>query len=381
MEEIQKNYNLTVKHNLRAFLLTAEYKIDQWGRFDTKEDGIKRFYTLADLCRKLSEKASSENLAKKLKKLFSDDNDTYLEPYLIKEICELFKFPFDKIYSAEAIAEGNAAKIMSDIKKYTSNNNHTIVRHSYDCHELTDPAFMGRYFGYCRNTQYENEIENFVLTIEPDFSGSTQAKFVLTGRNQKSEAIQKTLYGTPFHLTPNIIYIVLQSNVGDDMFIMSYSWFKLNLGKKLYCRYGSLITPCRSTERYPQQQSFIMLDKPVAPEHMHYVDGFLHLSQDKIIVPANKYDAEDGGLMKTNEKVKAFFSKCKDWQCRKEEFYCFSEELLLAMGKVNGIDYDTTVATIMTLKENSFNPKVVDIPNNNKAYSKFFSRLTTDGDL
>ena len=123
-----------------------------------------------------------------------------------------------------------------------------------------------------------------------------------------------------------------------------------------------------------------MLDKPVAPEHMHYVDGFLHLSQDKIIVPANKYDAEDGGLMKTNEKVKAFFSKCKDWQCRKEEFYCFSEELLLAMGKVNGIDYDTTVATIMTLKENSFNPKVVDIPNN-KAYSKFFSRLTTDGDL
>ena len=66
MEEIQKDYNLTVKHNLRAFLLTAEYKIDQWGRFDTKEDDIKRFYTLADLCRKLSEKASSENLAKKL---------------------------------------------------------------------------------------------------------------------------------------------------------------------------------------------------------------------------------------------------------------------------------------------------------------------------
>lgn len=377
MEEIQKNYNLTVKHNLRAFLLTAGYKIDQWGRFDTKEDGKKKFYTLADLCRKLSEKANTEDLAKKLKKLFSDENGTYLEPYLIKEICESLNIPFDKIYSAEAIAEEKAAKIMSDIEKYTSNKNHTIVRHSFDCHELTDPAFMGTFYGYCRNTQYENEIENFVMTIEPDSSGSTQAKLVLTGRNQKSEAIQKTLYGKPFHLEPYIIQIHFQSDIGDDMFTICYNWFKLNLGKKLYCRYGSLITPCRSTDRYPQQQSFIMLDKHIAPEHTHYIDGFLHLCQDRIIVPANKYDAEVDGLMATNEKVKEFFGQCQDLQYSKEEYYCFSEKVLLAMGEAHGIDYDTTAATIMTLKENSINPKVVDFPNN-KTYSKFFAGLTTE---
>ena len=375
MNEIQNSYNLTVKHNLRAFLFTAGYKIDQWGSFDTKEDGKKKFNTLADLCRKLSEKANTEDLAKKLKKLFSDENGPYLEPYLIKEICESFKFPFDRIYSAEAIPEEKAAKIMSDIEKYTSNKNHTNVRHSYDCHELTDPAFMGKFYGYCRNTQYENEIENFVMTIEPDFSGSTQATLVLAGRNQKSEAIQKTLYGKPFHLEPYIIQIHFQSDVGDDMFTICYSWFKLNLGKKLYCRYGSLTTPCRSTVRYPQQQAFIMLDKPIPPENMHFVDGFLRLSQDKIIVPADKYDVQAGGLMATDENVKAFFDQCNDLLYSKEEYYCFSEKVLLAMGEAHGIDYDTTAAAIMTLKENSINPKVVDFPNN-KTYSKFFAGLT-----
>ena len=120
-----------------------------------------------------------------------------------------------------------------------------------------------------------------------------------------------------------------------------------------------------------------MLDRPVAPENMHFVDGFLRLSQDKIIVPADKYDAQIGGVMTTDKNVKAFFDQCKDLQYSKEEYYCLSEKVLLAMGEAHSIDYDTTAATIMTLKENSINPKVVDFPNN-KTYSKFFAGLTTD---
>ena len=105
------------------------------------------------------------------------------------------------------------------------------------------------------------------------------------------------------------------------------------------------------------------------------MDGFLRLSQDKIIVPAEKYDAQIGGVMATDKDVKAFFDQCKDLQYSKEEYYCFSEKVLLAMGEAHGIDYDTTAATFMTLKENSINPKVVEFPNN-KIYSKFFAGLT-----
>lgn len=286
---------------------------------------------------------------------------------------DIEKLYLDDAKEPEALKQKAAQLELED----QNSKNFTITRHSYDCHELRDPAFFGTYYGYCRNTLYHNAVESFVLHIGYNTHNELQAKLELTSRNQQKQENTKFLFGKPMHLEPNMIYMVLQSNMGDDMFIMTYNWFKLNLGKKLYCRYGSLITPCRSTDRYPQQQSFIMLDKPIPPEHMHYVDGFLHLSQDKIIVPANKYDAEVGGLMATDEKVKAFFDQCQDLQYGKEQYYCFSEKVLLAMGEAHGIDYDTTAAAIMTLKENSINPRVVDFPNI-KTYSKFFAGLTTD---
>ena len=144
----------------------------------------------------------------------------------------------------------------------------------------------------------------------------------------------------------------------------------------MYCRYGSLMTPCRSTDRYPQMQTFLLLDKPVLPENLDYIDGYLHMIQDKIIVPAEVYDSEENGLLKNDETVKTFFENCSGMHYNKEEYYCFSEKVLLALGEANGVDYDTTAATIMTLKKHSINPKVVDFPNI-KTYSKFFAGLTT----
>ena len=247
---------------------------------------------------------------------------------------------------------------------------------STDCSPLDDEAFFGTFYGYCRNTQSEHAIEKFILRITREKNGDVGAEFTLYGQNQKSEAIKKILTGKPMHLKPDSIFIVLQSENGDDMFILSYNWFKISNGKKLYCRYGGTITPCRSTSRYTQLQSFLMLDKPVAPKNMHYLEGCLRLVQDRIIVPADKYDAHTGGLLATDEKVKMFFEKCRDLRCRREEFYSFSEEVLLAAGGANGIDAHTTAAVIMMLRANSINPKVVDFPNR-KTYSRFFAGLTS----
>ena len=250
---------------------------------------------------------------------------------------------------------------------------------STDCRPLEDEAFLGTFYGYCRNTQAAHSIEHFVLQLSRNGRKDAEATLTLYGRNQKAESIKKVLTGKPMHLKPNIIYIVLQSENGDDMFILSYNWFQIGPGKTLYCRYGGAITPCRSTSRFTQMQSFVMLDKPVTPENMHYLDGYLRFVQDKIIVPAERYDAESGGLLATDEQVKSFFSQCRDLHYTKEPHYCFSEKVLLAMGEANGISYDTTAATIMTLRENSINPKVVDFPDN-KIYSKFFAGLTASGE-
>lgn len=255
--------------------------------------------------------------------------------------------------------------------------NYTKIWNSSDCHPLNDESFMGTYYGYCRNTQDNNKIDNFSLSINATTNNSVQAELRLKTFDQKGESFEKILYGTPMHLEPNIIYIVFQSIKGDDMFILSYNYFKINSGKKLYCRYGSLMTPCRATNRYPELQSFLLLDKPILPQNLHLIDGFLNLTQDKIIVPADLYDAETGGLMANDNNVKVFFAKCKDMNYNKEEYYCFSEKVLLALGEANSVDYDTTAATIMMLKKNSINPKVVNFPNN-KTYSKFFAALTNN---
>lgn len=256
-------------------------------------------------------------------------------------------------------------------------NNYTLLWNSSDCHPLKDETFMGTFYGYCRNTQDNSKIDHFFLAIKATTNNSVQAELILKTFDQKGEAFEKILYGTPMHLEPNIIYIIFQSIKGDDMFILSYNYFKINSGKKLYCRYGTLMTPCRATNRYPELQSFLLLDKPVLPQNLHFVDGFLNLAQDKIIVPADKYDAETDGLMANDDNVKTFFTKCKDMNYNKEEYYCFSEKVLLALGEANGVDYDTTAATVMTLKKISINPKVVNFPNN-KTYSKFFAALTNN---
>lgn len=219
--------------------------------------------------------------------------------------------------------------LFSDVKEESAFVN---FRLSADCRPLDDEAFFGTFYGYCRNTQSDHGIEEFVLKITREKRKDPLAEFTLYGHNQKSESVKKVLTGKPMHLKPNIIYIVLQSETGDDLFILSYNWFKINAGKKLYCRYGGTVTPCRSTDRYAQMQAFLMVDKPVLPENMHYVDGFLRLSQDKIIVPADRYDAASGGLMATDETVREFFGRCQDLRYGKEEYYCFSEKVLLAMG-------------------------------------------------
>ena len=248
---------------------------------------------------------------------------------------------------------------------------------SRDCRPLEDEAFFGTFHGYCRNTQADHWIEHFVLKISKEGRNDARATFTLHGRSQRGESVTKVLTGKPMHLKPYSIYITLQSESGDDMFELQYNWFKISPGKNLYFREGGLITPTRATSRYWQMQTFVMMDKPLASKHMLYLDGAMRMVQDQIIVPADRYNEKTGGLMATNENVKAFFSQCEDLQYSEKDVYCFSEKVLTAMGEAHGIDDAVTAATILTLRANSVNPKVVDYPDN-KLYSKFFAGLTAD---
>ncbi len=259
-------------------------------------------------------------------------------------------------------------------------NNVTAFRHSEDCQPLDSDKLVGEFYGYCQSTTYD-KIDKFVLIVEKNSSNTLDATLNLECYTQvkgrKTDVINKKLYGKPMFLKPDIVFIVFQAEKGDDMYIMSFKWFSINSTKKIYCRYGALLTPCRDTNRYPQLQSFVFLDAPLNEKYLHYVKGFLKLSEKKIIVPSEFFDNPTNGLLYNNKNVKTLFERCEDICSVKKEFYCFSEETLLGSAKANGVDYDTTAAAIMTLKEFAINPEKVNYPDNN-TYSKFLSHLTAD---
>lgn len=262
--------------------------------------------------------------------------------------------------------------------KYNKDNQHTIFKHSEDCQELQDDAFMGTFYGYTYNTMH-NAIDNFILNIDKTSDDICTATLELECfrriTDQKSDRIKKTLYGKPMHLKPNLVYIVFQADKGDDIYVFAFRYFKINYGKRLYCRYGSIITNKRETVRYPQMQSFVFFDSPIKQENMHYIEGFLKLSNDKILVPADIIEENTFGTQEQKERVKKFFTYCNDIQFHKEEYYCFSEKVLLALGESKEIPKDIIASTLMTLKEKSINPSTISYPDNT-TYSKFLSALS-----
>ncbi len=264
-------------------------------------------------------------------------------------------------------------------------NHCSLFQHSADCVELQDEAFMGDFYGYTYNTM-NNEIDNFTLHIRKVSDNTCNAELNLECfqriTDKKSKKIKKTLYGKPMHLKPDLIYIVFQANEGDEIYIFAFRYFKINRGKRLYCRYGSIITNRRETARYPQMQSFVFFDSPIKHENMHYIEGFLKLSSDKIIVPAKIFENNNMGTEEQKESIETFFEYCNDNDIHfhKEEYYCFSEKVLLALGESKEIPKDIMASTLITLKEKSINPSKISYPDVNP-YSRFLASLSETDEI
>ena len=251
---------------------------------------------------------------------------------------------------------------------------------SCDFVELQDPAYMGTFYGYCRNSQYD-KIDSFILEIFTDDNGTSKAelKMVSTSLSHTSEArkLEKILYGKPMFLKNTMVHIDFHSEQGNDMYTLDYKWISINTNgknKRIHCANGALLTLNRGIDKYPEQQAFIIVKNPVKPEHMHFIDGYLKLNQDEIIVSAKALTNPENGLLTCNESVKKFFESSPQINIFNQEVYCFSEKMLLAAGEANNIDIFTTAKAILYLKEHSINPKKIDHPII-KEYSKFISSL------
>ena len=192
LENKKETYIKTVKHNLRTFLLTKGYKIDTLGSFDTRNDsGEIKFGTLADLRRKLFLKIDDKDNSffitepdKKLKALFSDESKS-LDPYFIKEICEMYGFPIGEIYSSNKVALEQAQNTVLEAETQTLAAKKPFSVLSKDSHGAYFSTFYG--FTLDHNPNEEEKIIEFNLSIFEDENGLPKAEYVFYNRRNEKQ--------------------------------------------------------------------------------------------------------------------------------------------------------------------------------------------------
>ena len=201
MPNKNKSYILAVKHNLRTFLYTANYKIDPYGSFAGKDENNIKFNTLTHLCNELQKKAANEDntywLSKpddKLKKILSDEFDT-VDPYFVNEICELYHFPVEKVFCAVKVTPEQALEILSDLAKETDMKQKPYAPLS----KLTHKSYFGDFYGYTfdHNPNEEDTIIKFKLSIFEDENGVPRAEYIFHNRNGEKQIFS----GTPYYLS------------------------------------------------------------------------------------------------------------------------------------------------------------------------------------
>ena len=253
--------------------------------------------------------------------------------------------------------------------------------HPNDLHILDDPAFMGTFYGYCQDARHDT-IDTFTLTIGTNENGAFAklnincSSVPVYGNNVSS---QNELYGTPIILLPDLVYITFQSESGSHFYSIYYKYIKINdRNKNLYCAYGSLTTIFHGTSKFPQQQAFIISSEPIKEDNIHYIKGFLKMSQDQIIISSDILDEPQNGLMSTDCDVKEIFDRNPQINLIKESVYCLSEKMLLALGEANNIERSVTAKAILTLKEHSMNPKRINYPVTKLYLLNFIKNLVSD---
>ena len=333
---VNKNeaYINSVKNNLRAFLHTVSYKIDDYGSFTAKEDNIK-FKTLTHLCNELQKKANEENnsfwLSKpdnKLKKLLSNDNDT-LDPYFINEICELYSFPIEKVFSSEKISTQEAEDIMSEIIKEARIRQKPFAPLS----RLTHKSYFGTFYGYTfdHNPNEDDKIIKFELSIFEDEDFTPKAEYIFYNQNGEKQVFS----GTPYYLA-ELKTICIEMSAGNNR---RYQYLYFNgapyNSKKLTYKNGVCVrTSTASRNHEPDVKSFIITGQELSERVVEkIVPGLLKMTENNFYILASHLERLEQG----NPNIKLFREKySSDFQLIDNCVFLVKERKIIENTKYEG---------------------------------------------
>lgn len=294
--------------------------------------------------------------------------DIYYPKVKIKEKCE-----YEKTSEYSSAVTSYAESLMSVKNTDTAYT----CEESSVCHKLNDKSYFGTFYGYSYNSQYRGQLDSFVLNISEDENKAVRAELELTcystdGFNRETTRI-KRLSGVPFHIEPDLIYIIFTQTDGNELYVFAYNHILINSGKKIFYRHGALLSTSRGSHIAPQIQSFIFSDKLIQENNLHYVKGILKLVQDSILVPEKAFTE----LVNTNE----FVAECMKRNVlihRKTEMCSFSENTLFDIGTDEGIDRRTLIEALAALREHSVNSQFFVFPDfgdKSKLYSKLILEI------
>lgn len=370
-----EKYILSIKSNLRAFLYTVNYKIDEYGSFVAKDDKNVKYKTLTHLCNELQRKADAEEnsfwlskLDNKLKKLLSNESDS-IDAYFINEICELYKFPIEKVYSPMQISIEEACETMSEIIL----NNNIRQKPFAPISKLTHKSYFGDFYGYTfdHNPNEEETIIKFKLSIYEDENFVPKAEYVFYNRNNEKQIFT----GIPYYMPESkTIIIEMTSNNHRRYQYLYFNGTPYNSDKVIYKNGVCVRTSTASANHEPDVKSFVFTGCEQTEEvEKIIIPGLLKMTNDEFYILSSQLDEIEA----ENPKIKVFHEKnLADFKLIDNAVYLIKERKLIENTKYESKEERIAAFEILTIiKTRALAPNKIIYRNAEADYNYFKEML------
>lgn len=368
---LEGEYNAITRSNLRTFMAAVNYKINpKSGSFETKE--IKSKLKEGKLCHlmdKLKQKKLNELQGEASEDIFPDRFDTQLKnclkdnqmkpnAYIINELCELFNFPIEKIYSPIKISLEEAQAIIKE-KNTFSNQNKSFAVLSPEVRK----GYFGDFYGYSieHHPRRKNVIK-FKLSIYLDDNSKAKADYTFYNTRGKAQVFS----GVPYLTNMNAIVIEMMAN---DRY--QYLYFNGMSHETVIYKSGICVRTSRaSANAEPDVKNFV-ITKYELPEDIAetVIPGLLKMSFDSFYITAPKFE-----LLKKNDKnIMEFFRKNPHYFELVDDcvYLVNEEELLQHIDRFDEAESRNAFEILMKIKAESLAPNRVKQTKTDAGYNYF----------
>lgn len=239
---------------------------------------------------------------------------------------------------------------------------------------LTDPHYMHTYSVYAFKPTYGRLYHHCQLTMEKTSEDRSVAVLEVTdvySKYGKKEECTNVFTGNPVLCKADgVVYIVFTNDLG-YMQILCFDYVQYKRAD-MYFRAGFLVLVNPATKT-PQFQKIILSSREFEPEELPYVEGFLRIAADKIVLTAEGMEElfEEYADQELMKQFKKDFLPL--FQLLKQECYVLNEKEIISYSGSRLSEQDRMRA-IMLLKNKSLQPMDVNIK-----VQEILPRLMKDG--